>query len=362
MEISLYLGWIFCFSALLFFGLFTFPVKLKSVVKANVDPIFFQVAMSFSILISAFYALFLNLFEEDSSFKWSWYGAGGGSVWIIASILSIIGIRNLGIGISQSLWSGGTMIGSFLYGYFLFNEQIKNIYLTILALALLIIGIIGISFADININFFNKKKQSDNDDYIIIEEEPNENNEEEEERHEINEKSSMIKPKKEKKEEKRKKKNFLHYLIGFIAIFAMIFFNSSIMIFAKFDEGNILYLFSFGVTQFICITVIFTFYFIIQFLIQKKSVITYPQLRPGIMAGLMSGFFWGVANYAQTFTVFSPLGLTIGFPLVQLSLLVASLIGMIFMGELKGIRKKIHFFLFLFVFIFPGFFLLSFFG
>ena len=62
---------------------------------------------------------------------------------------------------------------------------------------------------------------------------------------------------------------------------------------------------------------------------QTASLVLTPSLPPSRQAGLACGALWALGNVGATVATLSPLGLTVGYPLVQTSLLVAGLWGLL---------------------------------
>jgi len=82
-----------------------------------------------------------------------------------------------------------------------------------------------------------------------------------------------------------------------------------------------------------------------------------PTVFPCITACL-----WQAGNIFGTYVTLSPLGLTIGMPLTQTSLVVAGVCGLVFFKELRGWKAITQFFVSALVFLIPGCILLALFG
>lgn len=77
---------------------------------------------------------------------------------------------------------------------------------------------------------------------------------------------------------------------------------------------------------------------------------------------LAAGLWWSVGNFACTYVVMSPLGLTVGYPLVQCSFVIAGICGIVFYKEIRNWKILIQFFASTFIFLVPGSIILGIFG
>jgi len=127
-------------------------LKSERVQRANADPMIFQIYMNISIFITSWLVLSYN---EMSLTVW---GILSSVLWMISSLLSIFAIKNAGLAVSQGIWSGFTIIISFLWGSVIFLQPLKDVGLSILGLLMLLLGIAGISTA--GSNFLDRFKKT----------------------------------------------------------------------------------------------------------------------------------------------------------------------------------------------------------
>jgi len=137
MDSNYAIGYIGVAVSVVFFGTMALPVKLKRVLDAKADPVVYQVYVSATIFILGWVTLIF------APFRFTYLGIIGAALWVPFSILSIFAIHNLGLGIAQATWSGFTIVTSFIWGAVFFHDTLKSVGLSILALILLIIGLIG---------------------------------------------------------------------------------------------------------------------------------------------------------------------------------------------------------------------------
>jgi len=227
------------------------------------------------------------------------------------------------------------MIASFLFGVLIFDEKFSNIYCPIIGLTLLILGVIIVSLSDID--YGSSKKVEETEDYQSINQE-------------------------EENGEKKKKlvTKTLKYMIGILLTIIMGILNATSMIPAKLDNGNLMYIFSFGISQFFIGNTAIQSYFVIKALLLKKVTFNRTDILKTAAAGGMCGLIWLVGYYSQVFSVFSAFGMSIGFILIQTTIVISTINGMFWFKELSSCRKKIQFFIGLFL-ILPGAFLLFYF-
>lgn len=335
-QIPLWGGWIAVVVAFIAFAFLSVPMKTKWVMKNKVDPMLIQFFMSFPILIACLFVIGWN------EFSFSWYGVWSAVIWSPMSCLSIFAVQLAGIGVSQGTWSGVTVITSFMWGYFLFHEKLKNVYISILGIVFLVVGIVIISTADLNCSKQEKRKKESEETPLIEEEE---------------EKNKYVKC-----------ISLLNCTTGILFAVKVGIFNGTAMVPAKYDSGDMMFIFSFCISQFLINNfLLIPIYFVAKLILFKKESLSRNQIKHAMLPGLASGTLWCIGYYAQVIVVFSPLGLTVGMPIIQSCLILSGIVGMIIYGEFSGprfcisLRKKLQFFAGI-ICIVPSFFLLGLFG
>eukprot|EP00565_Helicotheca_tamesis_P009470 CAMPEP_0185724338 /NCGR_PEP_ID=MMETSP1171-20130828/842_1 /TAXON_ID=374046 /ORGANISM="Helicotheca tamensis, Strain CCMP826" /LENGTH=374 /DNA_ID=CAMNT_0028392161 /DNA_START=285 /DNA_END=1409 /DNA_ORIENTATION=+ len=79
-------------------------------------------------------------------FKYDPIGIISGLLWVPAGTFGIYGVRNAGIAICVGTWSGVTVLVSFIWGLFIFGEQVRSRIQTLLAVLLLLLGLGGMAY------------------------------------------------------------------------------------------------------------------------------------------------------------------------------------------------------------------------
>jgi multidrug transporter EmrE-like cation transporter len=373
MKIPVWGGWICAVIGFVFFGFLSVPMK-----ATKSDAMLIQFFMMFPIMISSLIPFVFNRFH------FSWYGIWSSALWAPMSCLSIFAVRLLGIGISQGVWSGITVVVSFSSGYFLFHEHLKNVWVCLVGICCLIIGIFIISISDLD--FTRNKSEKGKEDYEEDDISPLSDADEmkcqgyvepygDSENFVINVPATTLIPSesdkllsKDPKELVQPKTNIcnswvfekMFQLIGLVFAVLVGILNGTSMIPAKYESGNTMYILSFGIGQLFIGSFLILMYLIVKTLV-VGSFLNKDEVKGAAIYGTICGIIWSIGYWVQVLIVFSPLGLTVGMPIIQSCLGLSGVNGMIFFKELKGLRKKLQFFIGIGVLI-PSFFLLGFYG
>jgi len=316
------LGYIAVAGAILFFGSFAVPLKTKKVQEAKVDPVIFQLYYSVSIFVSSWLVL------TYVPFVFTYFGIIGAALWVPASILSIVAINHLGMSIAVGVWCGVTVLTSFLWGAIAFSkeEKLRSLPLAILALFLLILGIVGLSFSNTDFVKNAGKKQKGysriNDEETSLKngERKYSSETDAQKNHKAPEQSAQRKP-----------------IIGFICALILGLMNGSMMVPLRYtpkEAQGINYIVSFAIGVLIVTPICAIVYFLVR---RKKPEFHF---RVAVIPGLITGLLWNLGNFFSIYATLY-LGLTIGFPLTQTCLVVSGLWGMLVYKELSGARTII---------------------
>jgi len=331
------------------FGFLSTPMKVKWV--RTIDPMFIQLFMSIPILCAG-----LCAYPFTSNIPYSVYGLMGAVLWVPASSLSIFAVRLAGISVAQSCWGGVTIITAYICGILICHETFSNLYCQIGGLLFLICGIVCISLSHIvTLNPLKMVVEDDEGsvdfssarvgqiDALVDELTP------------INDIETT-----EEKIVAKKYKSRLYSGFGICIAIIMGIFNGISMVPAKFETNTFAYIFTFGVAQFFIGNVVVLFYFQLKGIIFKDVSFNRTAICKTALSGLMCGTIWVVGYAGQLVSVWSTLGLSTGFVLVQTTIVISSIVGICLFKELRGWLKILVFSLGVLL-IFPGVFLLYFF-
>lgn len=136
------LPWLAVLGAWLCFGTFAVPMKWPSVVEAKVDPLVFQAYKTWWTFATSFLVLLFYPFE------FTWWGLASGISWVPAGVAAVIAVQNVGIACGQALWQITIIITSFIWGFaILRDEQVKDWYGTSCSLLCLTVGVLGMTWS-----------------------------------------------------------------------------------------------------------------------------------------------------------------------------------------------------------------------
>eukprot|EP01114_Cavostelium_apophysatum_P020785 TRINITY_DN7058_c0_g1_i1.p1 TRINITY_DN7058_c0_g1~~TRINITY_DN7058_c0_g1_i1.p1 ORF type:complete len:338 (-),score=36.71 TRINITY_DN7058_c0_g1_i1:250-1263(-) len=305
-------GYLAVLGSILFFGSFAVPLKSRRVEEANVDPVIFQLYYSIAVFALSWLVLTYN------PFVFTYLGIASAALWVPASILSIAAINHLGMSVAVGMWAGVTIVVSFLWGAIAFPKEnpVHNIGLSVLALIFLITGILGLSLSNTSFvkNLGNKRRTI---------------NHHEETPYGHGEESPLL----ETAPQTSKKRP----IVGVICAVLLGIMNGSMLVPNQYAPANVKgahainFVVSFGIGV-MCVTPVIAF---IYFLVQRRR----PnfQVKVVMLPGLCAGVFWFVGYFCSIYAS-NYLGLTIGYPLTQLALVVSGLWGLLVFKELKGAR------------------------
>jgi len=396
-------GYLAVLGANIFFGSFGVPIKSKKVTEAQVDPVIYQAYKSFAVFASSW----LVLLYVD--FYFTWWGFVGASMWVPNGILAIISIRMIGLGAGQGIWSGLTVWVSFVWGATLLGEAVQSWAAAVVALILLAVGIMGVAWVNDSKNRRLRKKAEDMERSI----QQHRGRKEEREDSDIaawrgsssegleEEEGALFSSKRqeqldlEREELAREAEDAgrvrlarnpsrhcwipagmdgteagiiekfvesrgagMRSALGLACAVFIGFSNGSMLLplsFAPPEAQGITYIISFGIGA-MCITAAMLAGYCAVLYLWKKPLPSF-QVKVAALPALTTGLLWAGGNYCSIYaTLF--LGQTIGYPLVQCSLLVAGLWGIFWYKEITG-RWDIAFFFIWTAVVLYGVFLLS---
>jgi hypothetical protein len=237
---------------------------------------------------------------------------------------------------------------------------VKSIPLSVVALILLVVGIFGLSMSNTEFvrNLGRKSAQQGRDKRKAAEDGDYE--------------SSINNPKlkdttsgettplidDDDKDHPKSSPSLRNSLLGVTCALVLGLMNGSMMVPLRFtpkDATGINYMASFGIGVLVVTPVCALVYFL---LVARR----FPplQLRVALIPGLITGLIWNVGNFCTVYATLY-LGLTIGFPLTQVALVVSGLWGILVFKEITAPRSLVAWFLSLLVLL-GGAALLSLFG
>ena len=108
-------------ASLLLFGSQAVPLKSPAVVAAKVDPVVYQCYKASACFTTCWLALLAV------PFRFTWFGVAGAAIWTVNGVCAVAAVQRAGIGVSQTLWSGLSVLVAFVWGVYVFDEPIANV-------------------------------------------------------------------------------------------------------------------------------------------------------------------------------------------------------------------------------------------
>eukprot|EP01113_Clastostelium_recurvatum_P042841 TRINITY_DN6986_c0_g1_i2.p1 TRINITY_DN6986_c0_g1~~TRINITY_DN6986_c0_g1_i2.p1 ORF type:complete len:371 (+),score=66.57 TRINITY_DN6986_c0_g1_i2:321-1433(+) len=340
--------------SILFFGSNSLPLKSKRVVEAKTDPMVFQLYYSLAIFITSWLALLYEHVRHGSSFEFTYIGIVASSLWVPASVLSFFAIQYIGLSIAQGTWSGVTILISFLWGAFKFQNHVNNVFLAIFSLVLLMIGVAGLSLCKNRFYIFEPYPSSSSSSSSSSPQQIQE------------ERSPMIRGQYTgvyNDDDDMSRSSFYPSahpsssqeasvasirllfkntkLLGTVCAVGLGLLNGTLMVPMQYlpkGMSMMMYTVNFGIGVIIVTPVVAIIYFAL-----KREC---PEFNPKVVAlpAFIGGILWNIGNVGSIVAT-QYLGLTIGYPLSQLALLVGGLWGMFLFKEITGMPSRVQFFI-----------------
>jgi len=325
---------LFILGAWVFWGTYPAPFKSEAAKRANTDPFAFQCMKSACVFLTSWLILFWK------PFYFTWWGLAGAALWIPSGLLYITSVQLTGVAFAAPVANGVQVIVSFCWGAFYFKEEVHNAWLSVLAMLIMIVGMVGVSYAvnyekliqsrlakqkllSINVHDDSKNGASPPDFY---ETDPLLQKQSEQEKYEHEQVQKMQKSDKTKKDK-------LNFILGVTcAVVGGVFgATQNVPLKKAHVSSGISYVFSFGIGAVIIIS-IFTFVYVLFRLLILKNGLPTVNLKISIVPGTMAGVLWSAGNVCNIYATLA-YGTTVGFPLVMCNMMVAGLWGVFFYNE-----------------------------
>jgi len=353
------IGFLYVLGAVIGWGCYGLPLKYWKVTEIN------PLVLQFYFSIAVFASCWLILLEYE--FRFTYLGFIGAALWANANMLSFLAIKACGLAIAQGTWNGMVIIVSFLWGAVYFHEPIGNLTLVIIGLCLIFLGIICISSCDTQIHHslppsmqflyrLNWIFAPEGESSSQIEEEMKPIlTDEDEPKHVVKQKieSHPVLPNYHISTNRLTKahlEDISHQFFFGVILAAMIGFAFGCSFVpmkflpSEFEgKARVVYVISFSIGVMIIATVYLFFYLLyVQFYEKQdwKSKFNYHDVGPALIGGLL----WSVANYCGTFVIIY-LGMAIGFPLAQSSIVISGLVGIFILHEITRMAAIFQFFI-----------------
>jgi len=138
-----------------FNGSFASVFKLPSVAACELDPLLFQLYVSFGAFLSSLLVLpFLQYnptvavdVDAGTNIVFDPLGLLAGGLFVLAITFSFQAVDAIGVALGQGLWGGGAILVSYIWGVAVFGNAVSSAGLALVALVLLCMGVLGIAFS-----------------------------------------------------------------------------------------------------------------------------------------------------------------------------------------------------------------------
>jgi glucose uptake protein GlcU len=135
--------------AILCFGSFAVPLRTKRVREARVDAAALQIYLSLGVLLSTLLVPLFEIFAlgRRSPVHFAYQGVLSALIWTPASLMSVVALELVGMSIGVALWSGATVVAGFALGAAIFRDPMRSMPLAFVAIALLVLGFSVVAFS-----------------------------------------------------------------------------------------------------------------------------------------------------------------------------------------------------------------------
>lgn len=135
------LGWMAAVGSMLAFGSFGVPIKSDAANSVDIDPLVFQSYKSLVCFVTSWLVLLAGV-----PFSYTPWGIVSCLFWVPGGIATVFAIRNAGLAIAMGLGGSLIVLVSFVWGIFIFDEQIHSREGASGAIAMMMAGILGMSY------------------------------------------------------------------------------------------------------------------------------------------------------------------------------------------------------------------------
>lgn len=133
-------GWMAAVASSIAFGSFGAPIKSRVVTSLDIDPLVFQSYKTLVCFLTSWLVLLLG-----QEFTFTPWGIVSGFFWVPGGVATIFAVKSAGLAVGIGVGSSFIVLVSFVWGIFIFNENVRSKAGACFAVALMIVGIVGMS-------------------------------------------------------------------------------------------------------------------------------------------------------------------------------------------------------------------------
>ena len=147
----LLLGLFAALTSTLCFGTFAVPVKSPACRSISIHPLAFQSYKTACCLLTSWVALLVPSYDDETNTwgrilpSFTAWGVVSGLFWVPGGVAAIYAVQHAGLAVAQGTWSTLIVLVSFVWGIFVFGEEVKSVPLTVASAGVMVAGLVGMS-------------------------------------------------------------------------------------------------------------------------------------------------------------------------------------------------------------------------
>jgi len=311
-----YLPWLAVLMSWICFGSFAVPMKSSAVIEAKVHPVIYQLYKTCWNCAASFLVLLFFPFE------FTWWGLASGFCWVPAGIAAVVAVQNIGMACGQAIWQMTIIFSSFVWGFVILQDtQVRSLAGTLLSLGMLALGVLGMTWA-FSLSTGEQAKG-------LLQPLLRNRRGDPEGRPHVPAAGCKDASKHEKQGPK------LSYEVGICAALFNGLVGGANLVPSHFSSiQGVHFVLSFGIGALLANGLLLAAFGGWRCL--RGEPLPSLEFRVMLVPGLVSGLLWAVGNFCALYAV-ATLGQCIGYSLVQASIIVSGLWGIVYYRELSGV-------------------------
>lgn len=329
-----------------FFGTYPVPIKSPAIMQADTDPVVLQLFKSSWVCITSWLVLLWT------PFSFTPLGFVGAACWVPAGVFYITAVKLCGVAYVTPISSGLQVAVAFCWGKFYFHEPMKNVWIAVAAMLIMVVGMVGISYSCNYEKIQKRKEEEERRKKFVVHVGVNEdveaflkNGADETTPLTHDPKNSEISENfaKNSGDAENPKKGMGDMTLGlFLSVACALTGGSMNVPLKKAPPGahGIQYVISFGIGALTIAVGMTLIYVIARYFLNKG--LPKVNLRVSFIPASIAGILWSAGNICSIYTTLY-YGVTVGTPLVQCNMMVAGCWGVFYYDEAPRTSMKLAF-------------------